>query len=221
MTNADSLASLAMLKVNADVQGRDYIDYIVPFVSYVLDSAPISPEHVQQLLKQEFGIRIPSSVIELVFRRLSRRGYLHREHGIYHAAAPIPKPEIESKRVDARRRMNSVINQLAEYAVAHYSTPWSSETATNAIITYLSQFSIDFLRTYSRGSALPPVAPAQGNDLFIVNAFISRAIDSSPETFDSILILVKGHMLTNALFCPDLSRIQQKFREVTFYLDTP
>jgi len=223
MPNVESLASLAMLKVNADVQGRDYVDYFVPFVSYVLahDSNTVTDARTQQLLRDEFGLRIPASAVGLVLRRLARRGYLRREHGVYCTVKPVPAPAIEPKRADTKRRIDFVLGKLSEFAAARHNATWTLQHATDAVVGYLSRFSIDFLRTYTRGSALPSVAPAQDPDLFIVNSFIDDALRSSPETFESVVVLVKGHMLTNALFCPDLGKIQKKFGDVTFYLDTP
>ncbi|EQD54722.1 hypothetical protein B1A_12087, partial [mine drainage metagenome] len=35
------------------------------------------------------------------------------------------------------------------------------------------------------------------------------------------MILVQGHMLANALLCPDLQNAPKTYKGVTFYLDTP
>ena len=39
--------------------------------------------------------------------------------------------------------------------------------------------------------------------------------------FERFLVLVKGHMLANALMCPDLDETTDMYENVTFYLDTP
>ena len=44
---------------------------------------------------------------------------------------------------------------------------------------------------------------------------------TDPERFDSFIILVQGHMLANALMCPDLGQAPRTYQRVTFYLDTP
>lgn len=35
------------------------------------------------------------------------------------------------------------------------------------------------------------------------------------------MVLVQGHMLANALLCPDLRNAPKTYKDVTFYLDTP
>jgi hypothetical protein len=71
-----------MLKVNADVDGRDYVDYFVPFIGYVLNTHnpnPVTASVVQSHLKQDFGLAIPLHAIEFALRRLSDLKYIRRE----------------------------------------------------------------------------------------------------------------------------------------------
>ena len=41
------------------------------------------------------------------------------------------------------------------------------------------------------------------------------------DMFERFVVLVKGHMLANALMCPDLDDAPNSYVDVTFYLDTP
>jgi hypothetical protein len=82
MNDSSALVSLAMLKVDSDVEGRDYLDYLTPFVFYVLEKykpEPVTSNEIQRLLKEEFKLRIPVYPTELVLRRLARRKYLSKE----------------------------------------------------------------------------------------------------------------------------------------------
>ena len=55
----------------------------------------------------------------------------------------------------------------------------------------------------------------------LVSNYVQFISNNEPERFRSFLILVQGHMLANALVCPDLQNAPQSFTGVTFYLDTP
>jgi hypothetical protein len=58
MNDSSALVSLAMLKVDSDIQGRDYLDYLVPFVFYVLEKHkpdPVTSTDTQRLLKDVKG----------------------------------------------------------------------------------------------------------------------------------------------------------------------
>ncbi len=146
MDDSSALVSLAMLKVDSDVQGRDYIDYLTSFVFYILEKykpEPVTSGETQRLLKEEFKLRIPIYPTELVLRRLAKRKYLDREHSLYKIVKSMPSNGIDTLRSDARNRTESVIGALREFAASVHSVTWSEEDATSAIAAYLTHFSVD------------------------------------------------------------------------------
>ena len=82
-------------------------------------------------------------------------------------------------------------------------------------------FARSCLRSYLRGTAIPEVEEASATDKILVSNYVQFINNNEPERFRSFLILVQGHMLANALVCPDLQNAPQSFTGVTFYLDTP
>jgi hypothetical protein len=221
MTNVSTLTSLAMLKVHQDVDGSDYLDYLVPFVTYCLGRAgQQSPFRLQEEIVREFGLHIPQRVIELVLGRLSRRRMVSREAGSYRLIAAVSANGFDQKRVRAQRRLQVVVNALINF-VSQSGVAWTPEQAMDAVVAYLSRYSIDCLRAYCEGSALPTVQSGGKSDLYHVNAFIHDAHLRSTQMFEDIILLVESQMLVNGLLCPDLQWTKQKFSGVTFYLDTP
>lgn len=225
MNDSTSLVSLAMLKVDADVQGRDYIDYLTPFVFYVLDKyrpEPVTSAGIQHLLREEFKLRIPIYPTELVLRRLVKRRFLVHEHSIYKVVKQMPASSMDEVRSDARARTQTVLVALREFAASVHSVRWSEEDVSTALAAYLTHFSVDCLRSYAQRTAIPDIKPASGQqDLFIVNTFTVFLKENQPAIFDNLIVLVKGQLLANALICSDLESIPRKFNSTTFYLDTP
>ncbi len=93
--------------------------------------------------------------------------------------------------------------------------------AVNALSAYLGKFSIHFLSAFARGSALPVVPKKNDKTSYLVNSFIGDAYERQAKTFEDVVVLVKGHMLANALICPDLEGLQGNFGGTRFFLDTP
>ena len=92
MTNYRTITSLALLKVNLDTRRADYVDYLVPFVARVLSDISdrfIVTEAVSPLIASSFGLQLPHHTLELVIRRLAKRGYLDADSGVY-----VVKPRI-------------------------------------------------------------------------------------------------------------------------------
>jgi len=220
-----TLTSLAMLKVRADAKDpQDYIDYLRPFVVHVLAKEnlfPVTRERTQELVLAEFGLNIPVRGCELVLKRLARSGYLKKERGTFSLSKKLPSSGIDERRADARRRGGAVIARLCGFAKETYGKEHTVDEGTQAFLRFLSHFSIICLKTYATGTALPELKGKNGTDIALVGAFIKHALETDPNLFEDIILLVKGHMLANALTCPDLETVQKKFKDIVFFLDTP
>lgn len=213
-----------MLKVNADEQGRDYLDYLIPFVLAIVaidKSQPVTVDVVKHGLRREFGLRIPAGPVEMLLRRLRKRRVLRAERGLYFVDEKFKAPDLEPRRAAARASTERVITALVEFASGHNVAEFGEGEAVAALTAYLSRFCIECLQTYAQRTALPKAVKAKHKDIFIVNLFVNNALANNTALFEDIVVLVKGHMLANALICPDLESIQQTFSDVTFYLDTP
>jgi len=72
-----------------------------------------------------------------------------------------------------------------------------------------------------RGTALP--TPSQDEDwkVCLVSQYIQHVEKTSLERFESFMTVVQGHMLANALLCPDLKSSKKTYDEVTFFFDMP
>jgi hypothetical protein len=223
MASTVTLTSLAMLKVNVD-QGKDYLDYLRPFILQVLvdhrqDS--VTEEVVRDYIRVEFGLEIPERALQIVLKRLSRNYPLKKAEGVYHITGDLPDPGIAVEKSKAGRHIHSVVSGLIEFSKSTQTPIVSTEDAVAAICTFLAEFEIPCLRAYLRGTAIPTSTNKRDSDVVLVSEYVLRLQQTSPERFESFLIMVQGHMLANALLCPDLQNAPKTFKGVTFYLDTP
>ena len=220
-----TLTSLAILKVNID-DNMDYLDYLRPFILQVLaeqDFFPITISQVERKIHQRFGLVIPQRTVEIVLRRVTRdpRGFLERRDRQYHRVNEIPDPGLIAKQADVERHINSVISGLREFSRATHNPITTDDDAINAICSFLEDFDIACLRTDLRGTALPELTDTLPTNAILVGTYVEHIWRVSPERFNSFSSLVQGHMLANALTCPDLKDAPRLYRNVTFYFDTP
>ncbi len=220
---SSTLTSLAILKVNIN-QGNDFLDYLRPFVLKVLadrDIDPITDDSVNRSLAEKFGLEIPQRTIEIVLKRISRRFAVKKEYGVYLITGDLPDPNIAYKQAEAERHIKAVLNGLHEFSQGSINPIDSDQRAVTAICAFLSNFDVICLRAYLRGTALPQMDQALQTDIALVGQYVQEIHRSAPERFESFLVLVQGHMLANALLCPDLEHISSTYRNVTFYFDSP
>lgn len=218
-----TLTSLALLKVNID-ENRDYFDYLRPFVLEILYSNPNIPvtDHGSKVaVAERFGLEIPERTVQIVLQRLVKQGFLRKEHGNYHATRDLPYPDLLRKQTEAQRHIDAVIVDLLEFSAQTPRPLTDPNRADIAIRTFLAKFDVSCLRSYLRGTALPDLDSQATTDVVIVSKFVLHLRANNPERFDSFMTMAQGHLLANALLCPDLRFVTETYRNVAFFLDTP
>ncbi|MFH2036447.1 MAG: hypothetical protein ABIJ45_08595 [Candidatus Zixiibacteriota bacterium] len=221
--STETLTSLAMLKVQVD-QGHDYLDYLRPFILQVLVTHkpdPVTDAVVGDHIRADFGLEIPSRAIQVVLKRISRNYPLKRELGVYRITGELPGRPFSAAKADADRHIQAVVTGLSKFSEETGKPLWSNEEVVTAICGFLAQFNIPCLRAYLRGTAIPSIKGIQDTEIVLVSKFVLFLQKNDPGRFESFLVFVKGHMLANALLCPDLQNTPKSYKGVTFYLDTP
>ncbi len=225
MQSAVSLISLAMLKVNAEEQGRDYLDYLLPFVYEAIAAKKVEQINditVSGILRSDYGLNIPRPTVGLCLKRMCRRGDLASGMYGYTLAHEIQATGFGELRDRTEKRLSQLVGGLLGFAKTKFAVKWDAGTATDAIASYLSNFGIECLRAYIHHTPLPMLPSQKSRSTnFVVSSFIREALVTSEESFESVMVLVKGYMLANALLCPDLKSAAKKFSHLTAYLDTP
>jgi hypothetical protein len=220
---SETLTSLAMLKVSID-QGRDYLDYLRPFVLHILVNQrpdPVTDSNVCNYMRSQFGLEVPERAVQIVLKRISRSLPLKKEMGVYRITGTLPDPQIIAKKTEATRHIQAVLLGLIEFSKSTSKPIGNSEGAVTAFLTFLSEFNIPCLRAYLRGTAIPSLGGKNESHITLVSQYVLQLQETNPERFESFLILVQGHMLANALLCPDLQNAPKTYKGMSFYLDTP
>ena len=137
-----TLVSLAILKVNWDVFGKDYVENFVPFVAEAVrlsTAAAVSLPELQQSVVDTFGLRIPQHSLKTILVRVAKRKYLHRDAGVFRPNRPeLDKLNFQETQQRALMHHRTVVQQLISFCAANYSVDWSVEDAEVALLDYLA-----------------------------------------------------------------------------------
>lgn len=221
--STETLTSLAMLKVKID-HGSDYLDYLQPFVVQVLvdhKSDRVTSEFVNGHILEQFGLAIPERTIQIVLRRLAKKRFLEKEEGVYRTTGNLPNPKIDDKKRDAEKSINAVVSGLKSYSKSIGKPISETKFVVKSICAFLSEFNISCLRAYLRGTAIPSIGGNHKPDIVLISKYIVHLQKNDLYRFESFMQMVQGHMLANALLCPDLQTAPKAYQDVTFYFDTP
>lgn len=218
-----TLTSLAILKVDLDEGQRDYLDYLQSLIVHVLSTHapyPVTEDVACDLLLQEFGLKIPLRGCQLVLRRMARKGSLKKEDGVFVITPSLPSIDFSVKRSRAESQISVVYSRLLSFVKDTYGFKWSEADASRALLAFLSKFGVEYLRAYIFNTAIPNVPLSAPREQYVVGKFVKLLYEQSDPVFENVIVLVKGHMYSNALVCPDLESIEKKFNRVVFYADT-
>jgi len=221
-SSQSTLVSLAILKSQRDL-GQDYLDLLRPFVLHVLCNdglSVVNDASVADSIASHFGLVVPTRTTQLVLQRIVRDGGLARADGVYRRTNALAHTNLDSSAAAAHRHINALVAGLTSFAKSIGHEFSAEEEAIGAVCDFLSAFGVDSLRAILRGTTIPD-STKKKTDHYVVGAYIRSIQEGDPERFESLSVLVQGHMLANALVCPDLVNAPKTFDGLVFYFDTP
>ncbi len=218
----NTLTSFAILKVN--IQNRsDYLEYLKPFIFQILldnQQVSITTETISQDIRLTYGLDIPKRTVGIVLKRIAKSRLIKKEEGAYKVIGNLPDPKIHSKRANARDHIDSITDGLIIFSQDTPRPISDRDEAVQSICAFLSQFDVACLRSYLKETAIPKLKKHHPSGIVLVSDYIQYIQQNDLVRFNSFIIVVQGHMLANALLCPDLDKAAKTYRNVTFYFDT-
>ena len=216
-----TLVSLAILKVNWDRLGKDYIENFVPFVvesARLNNDDAISLPQLHDDITRAFGLKLPHNALRQIIRRATKRGYFRlRQRTVYKVHKMCESLDFNQTRNAVDSIYNRVVSRLCEYANNTHRKTWSADDADQALLDFLSDRSLSLLYDIADGTST--ILPSPG-DRFVVASFVENARVTDLESLDGLATLARGNLLANAMYLPDPGHIQRRFRKTAAYLDT-
>ena len=219
-----AIASLAILKVNWDQLGKDYIENFVPLIAECIrlsDEDVVSLPGLQEDVQTRFGLTLPQSIISSTLSRARKRGYVTLQHHSYRRE-PAELAKLGFSRIQASvlAGHDSLLATLREFAHSRYALSWSEQQADAALLAFLEDHQLFITRASVRGTVLPDVDPPSPDARYIVAAFAKHLQATGSSHFAFLETVAKGNMLANAVFLPEPSQAQRNFHGTTVFLDT-
>jgi len=220
--NEVSLTSLAVLKVHWD-KGHDYIDNFVPFIVEAIQRSPggVTVVEIQQTVRTKFGLMIPQGAIATLLRRAEKKNLIQKNQERFTTTAPGLDTSFERTRADVERQQQALIQRFIDYCAAKHQVQYTEEVARRALVSHLQSSCVPILAASIDGCAIPLTSPRSREVEFLVSAFTVELYERDPVGFGFLETVMKGSLLANALFLPDISKTEKRFDKLSAYLDTP
>ncbi len=222
---SQAIISLAILKVNWDVLGKDYLENFVPIVAECIQSLPndiVSLSELQSELKKCFGFQIPQNAIVSILRRVQKHGYIKLENRIYtRNNVKLSQLNFRTVQQQVLRMHESVIDHLIQFCAEKYKVIWNQEEADQALQAYIEENQLSIV-AYSRDfiPLIPSTDTVIKGGKYLVGAFIKHLQETYASDFEYLETIVKGNLLANAIFLTDPSSPSRRFRKTAIFFDT-
>lgn len=219
-----TIVSLAFIKTNWDLRQKSYLDNFVPIVAEslrFLKQDIISLQELQEVVIQQFGLRIPQSAIEAILKRTKKYKYVQVDQGIYKRNNDeLSKLDFHDIRQTVMEKYEKLINALIEHCNKVWGIKWSEGDAENALKYYLQDNELSIITASTYGTTIPMALPPAKNTKYFVGAFIKNLQETNSSLMEYLDTVVKGNMLANAIFLPDPNQSAKKFKDTGVYFDT-
>src|ERR1041385_39857 len=218
-----ALTSLAILKVNWDRLGRDYIENFVPFVGEALRESTddvVSLTDLQSRIRTHFGLDLPLNPLRQILQRAAKRGFVRRESGVFHRNPErLAGLDFAATRDAVVASYDGFLGAFRDFIRAERGEEWTEARAAEAIHAFLGEQSLKLLYALAENTPLA-VSGSPRTARYLVASFLVKCRQSNPRLFEDFITLVKGNLLASAIYLPDPGRVAQRFRSTRVYLDS-
>jgi len=219
----NALISLAAIRALYNTQ-KDYLDFIVPFVQEACQNvdSPFDCIDIVRYISRNFGLSIPQRTVELTLKKIIRKKIVTKKDKKYFfSTTSYNNYRILDKVEESKAIINDVILDIQRFSIEKTHKDITEDQVVNAIIHFLSLFSVECLKFYHQKSVLPVEEIKQEDwQVILISAYIYSLIKHDTNSLDKFMVVAYGHMLTTSLLCPDLQEASKSYKNVQFFFDT-
>ncbi len=224
LSENQSLISLAILKVNWDTNQKDYLENFVPIVAESIRHLPqdvISLSELQVTIAQDFGLELSQNSLKTILTRVRKRGYVRLDNRVYYREpSALDTLDFIVVQQQVLAKHEALIAELRRFAAETYAVAWSVEQAEIALQGYITGSERKILAATTFKAMIPVTDFSAKSDRYIVATFVRHTQDSHSALFSYLETIVKGSMLANAVYLPDITDANRRFRNTQVFLDT-
>lgn len=224
MQNDKSLISFALISSSWQTSKKDYLDMLSPFILYYCSELSndsrgqqVSITDAKLYINNEFGIKILSNVIELVFKRLCKKpyDYLYQNNQKFLLSGKhIDISNFKKERESIGLSQQFVLNYFYKF-LDDKNINYDINTANKMLIAYLCRYGKEVI------SDRPIILETGDIWNYRVGKFVQFSYETNEQIFEYIKNIAKGGMISSIIFYKESSNYSSTFRNTEIYYDTP
>jgi hypothetical protein len=225
MESHTSLINLALLETLKGEKNSDEIDLYVPYVALIINEHPsetFQTNDIKDGFKQRFGISPPESALNSILNRTKKKKIITLNNGLFFKN-PAKLNEIVSsanlKQVEIEKSLNRILTSFQDYSKTNHNKELTLKETENFLYDFLTEHLSTFIGTIGGKKAF--FETKIRNSQFLTASFIKNLYDTGSDILNSLLVVVKGLILSNYLSHANKSTQKKNLNNITLFIDTP
>lgn len=227
LSYSKTITSLAILRINWEVNHKDYIDNFIPFILNLViknNYKKVDLSTLREDFKKEYGLILPLAPLLVILKRASKQGYFVKEDNQYFPISnKIASSNFMSISQDQERKLNQVVNEFKNFIKGKYEITISVEDAEAYLLKFLRNEDLNtvFNTETIEDLYVAPTIPESLEDRsrYFVAKFLEEIWKNNHTIFRFVSDLITGQMLAHTILNPDIQNYQGRLRGQNFYLD--
>lgn len=219
-----TILSLALLKASWDENKHDYLETFVPLVAECIRQSShevVSVPELQRDFTNQFGLIIPQNAIKAILNRVKKHGYLRLDDKVFKkiptAFSNLNFHEVQQQVVGMHE---ALVQNLIGFCADRLKITLTIDKAETALQAYLEDKQILVESRSTQGHVIPATMHPLKKARFLVASFVQHLQETHAAALEYLETIMKGNMIANAIFLPDPTKTQTRFRKTEIYLDT-
>ena len=226
MNKDNALISTAVLTAIWNETHKDNIELIKPFVLEIINkSYSINQELdetfiINQLREKYCFNRFPMAVLKIVLTRLKKDKIIRTENKKFILSKDVSKETelFNNKRLVAKNEVKETIDEVIIYLSEQIGKKVSQADAEKYFSDFISSYGYN---TYENINSIKGINRKTEFTNYLIGEFICNEGKNNSNVFKSILKIIEGHMIANAIYLQIENDNKASLKKLTCYFDSP
>lgn len=199
--------------------GEDYFEMFMPFVESTISSLNkkrFTQGQVQDRLKDEYGLQVPSIALSQMLNRFKGRNEVIKEAGSYVIQGEIGCTNLESAREEANVKLRTLCKALQSFASEKGINYETVEDAASSLFGFFERYHSEVLLSNGFEYSLGNIK----QETKVLSRFIYDECQSDNGLYDCLNTVVVGYTFQDALTLRNIATPPKEFGELQVYFDS-
>ncbi len=196
----------------------------MPLVGEALRATPgevVAEGDLTSAIRELFGLDLPQAAVKALLRRARKADLVSLENRMYH-----PKREnLEGSRFGEKQAYvlechARLLDNIASFSREHFQVEISSQQADAALQAFIRDNEFTLISGLPMPSPIPVNGPLNARERFLIASYISYVQEKQTPDLAYLEMVVKGAILSGALYLEVPGQAARNFVDTDVYVDT-